>query len=98
MEVTSMQDENTTASEKEKLQAKIKRYQDRLKSIENREKKKEEKKLAKVKDDFFKMLTGLGLTSVPVEKIESFLKAHKAELIGLPSPEESAKKLDAAQP
>jgi hypothetical protein len=92
-----MQNEKTSESAKQILQAKIKRYQDRLKSIENKEKQKEEKKLAQVKDDFFKMLTVLGLTSVPVEKMEAFLKAHKAEIIGLPSPEKSAKNLEDAQ-
>jgi hypothetical protein len=48
------------------------------------EKKKKAKKLAKAKDDLFKVLVDLGLSGVEPAKLKSFLSQHKASLLGTP--------------
>ncbi len=76
--------EKTTPPETQKLQEKIQKMQAKLRAIEAKEKEKEAKKVAKAKDDFFKVLVDLGLSSIEPPKLKSFLSQHKASLIGTP--------------
>jgi hypothetical protein len=72
--------------------------QAKLRAIEAREKEKEAKKLAKAKDDLFKVLVDLGLSGVEPAKLKSFLSQHKASLLGTPQaitqPAQSEQSLD----
>jgi hypothetical protein len=85
--------ENAAPSEKQKLQEKMQKLQAKLRSIEAKEKEREARKLAKAKDDLFKVLVDLGLGSVQPAKLKAFLVAHKAELAAIvdnPAPLEGA--------
>jgi hypothetical protein len=70
--------EKTPVDEKTKLQARIKKMQDKLKAIEAREREKEERRLAKVKDAAWKVLVDLGLADVPPVELRSVLREAKA--------------------
>lgn len=85
--------EKSAPSEKQKLQDKIQKMQAKLRGIEAKEKEREARKLAKAKDDLFKVLVDLGLGSVQPAKLKAFLAAHMADLAAIvdsPAPLEGA--------
>ncbi|MDY0038444.1 MAG: hypothetical protein RBS05_21265 [Zoogloea oleivorans] len=85
--------EKAAPSEKQKLQDKIQKMQAKLRGIEAKEKEREARKLAKAKDDLFKVLVDLGLGSIQPARLKAFLMTHKADLVTMvdgPAPVESA--------
>jgi sugar phosphate isomerase/epimerase len=70
--------EKTPVDEKTKLQARIKKMQDKLKAMEARDREKEERRLAKVRDAAWKVMVDLGLADVPPTELKSVLREAKA--------------------
>ncbi|MBC3864324.1 hypothetical protein H8K32_19670 [Undibacterium jejuense] len=70
-----------TESQKQLLQDKIKKMQAKLRTIEAAERKAEEKRLSKIREEFFKILAELELYDVKPEKLRELLKDNKAKLL-----------------
>ncbi|MFZ6727668.1 hypothetical protein ACO0K2_19465 [Undibacterium sp. MH2W] len=70
-----------TEEQKQALQEKIKKMQAKLRSIEAAERKEEEKRLSKIREEFFKIFSDLELFDVKPERLRAFLAEHKTHLL-----------------
>lgn len=70
-----------TEEQKQALQEKIKKMQAKLRNIEAVERKEEEKRLSKIREEFFKIFSDLELFDVKPERLRAFLSENKAQLL-----------------